>query len=76
MTKSYCDAYNAGFNKGYEKAKKEMRRQVLVTSDGKIYPLDAQPQWTPCDWCKYNPPSSMDGKPCTICPAVGRGEAE
>ena len=24
---------------------------------------------TPCDVCMYNPPSSMDGKPCCICPA-------
>lgn len=23
----------------------------------------------PCDVCKYNPPSSGDGKPCTMCPA-------
>ena len=25
---------------------------------------------TPCDMCKYNPPSSKDGKPCSICPAI------
>ena len=24
---------------------------------------------TPCDVCMYNPPSSMDGKPCCMCPA-------
>ena len=24
---------------------------------------------TPCDVCMYNPPSSMGGKPCCICPA-------
>ena len=24
---------------------------------------------TPCDVCMYNPPSSMDGKPCCLCPA-------
>ena len=23
----------------------------------------------PCDLCRYNPPSSCDGKPCTMCPA-------
>ncbi len=27
---------------------------------------------SPCDLCCYNPPSSSDGKPCTICPAVGK----
>lgn len=26
----------------------------------------------PCDLCMYNPPSSLDGKPCTYCPATGR----
>ena len=25
---------------------------------------------TPCDFCKYNPPSSTDGKPCCMCPAT------
>lgn len=24
---------------------------------------------TPCDLCVFNPPSSADGKPCTMCPA-------
>lgn len=24
----------------------------------------------PCDFCKYNPPSSTDGKPCCMCPAT------
>lgn len=24
---------------------------------------------SPCDVCMYNPPSSMGGKPCYICPA-------
>lgn len=23
----------------------------------------------PCALCMYNPPSSMDGKPCVMCPA-------
>lgn len=34
---------------------------------------------TPCDLCKYNPPSSCDGKPCSVCPASAvyrDGEAE
>lgn len=26
----------------------------------------------PCDVCIYNPPSSMGGKPCFMCPASGR----
>lgn len=27
---------------------------------------------SPCFLCKYSPPSSGDGKPCTVCPAEGR----
>lgn len=29
---------------------------------------------TPCDLCRYNPPSVMDGKPCVFCVAEGRAE--
>lgn len=25
-----------------------------------------------CDFCKYGPPSSGDGKPCVACPADGK----
>ncbi len=27
---------------------------------------------SPCDVCRYYPPSSFDGKPCTVCPAAAR----
>ena len=30
----------------------------------------------PCDLCKFNPPSSFDDKPCSVCPAQGKGDAE
>ena len=33
---------------------------------------------TPCDVCRFSPPSSGDGKPCCLCPADRRppeGEA-
>jgi len=29
-----------------------------------------------CELCAYNPPSSCDGKPCTMCPATPREAAE
>ena len=32
----------------------------------------AQQHSTPCDLCVYGPPTSMDGKPCSSCPAEGR----
>lgn len=31
---------------------------------------------TPCDACRYNPPPSTDGKPCSMCPAEGRQQDE
>lgn len=30
----------------------------------------------PCGQCRHNPPSSGDGKPCTMCPAEGCIHAE
>ncbi len=30
----------------------------------------------PCALCAYNHPSSGDGKPCAICPAVAKAERE
>ena len=30
----------------------------------------------PCTFCAYNPPSSGDGKPCTVCPAVAKKDNE
>lgn len=29
---------------------------------------------SPCDVCAYSPPSSGDGKPCSMCPAVKKEE--
>lgn len=27
---------------------------------------------SPCDFCAFGPPSSGDGKPCSICPAIAK----
>lgn len=32
-----------------------------------------QSDLTPCDVCRFNPPTSGDGKPCFICPAQMKG---
>lgn len=31
-----------------------------------------QSDLTPCDVCRFNPPSSGDGKPCCMCPAQAK----
>ena len=35
-----------------------------------------QSELSPCDVCLFNPPSSIGGKPCTVCPAQKKGGAE
>ena len=35
-----------------------------------ISALRQQPHRCPCDLCNFGPPSSMRGKPCTMCPAM------
>ena len=49
--------------------KEELKRVPSVETKAK----------TPCDLCRFNPPSSGDGKPCSMCPAlpnVGRMGSE
>ncbi len=45
--------------------------------DGKAEAIEAwnkrMPK-TPCDLCRFAPPSSGDGKPCSMCVAEGRTE--
>ena len=66
--------------------------ECKISTDGYRAPAEAIAAWNcrttltppkeatyPCDLCVYNPPSSLDGKPCTYCPATGRppeGEAK
>ena len=34
--------------------------------------IEALKMSSPCDLCRNNPPSSCDGKACSMCPAEGR----
>lgn len=48
---------------------KQFNKAIIMAIDA-LRELDAQERAkTPCDLCRYNPPSSRDGKPCTMCPA-------
>lgn len=50
---------------------------TLESLDMALSALRAQQEHTgPCDLCGYNPPSSFDGKPCTMCPAVPKQPPE
>lgn len=68
------------------KSKEQFEKSFPAWRDGKAELIEYAPTLTPpneatypCDLCVYNPPSSLDGKPCTYCPATGRlpeGEAK
>lgn len=63
----YSDAYKAGYEKGYAKARKELERQVLVTSDGKIHPIDVQSKrgkWINVNEGKWN---TYEVLKCSVC---------
>lgn len=48
----------------------EEQREVAEFTIAALREMDSQEKpKTPCDLCLYNPPSSGDGKPCTMCPA-------
>lgn len=67
----YSDAYKAGFNKGYEKAKKEMERQFFVTSDGEVHTITTTwiGSYSPytCKCCGFHVDSRTK-----YCPECGR----
>lgn len=52
----------------------EMIRQIGATGLDRLRELAQADREgiTPCTFCRFNPPSSGDGKPCTCCPATGR----
>lgn len=63
--------FESGFNDGLNQAMWEITHAPTLTQPN-------EPTY-PCDLCVNIPPSSLDGKPCTFCPATGRppeGEEE
>lgn len=66
--KIFCkifDNINGGHSKEYNAALNWAATQIRKAEEAK---------GNPCDFCMYAPPSSSDGKPCTMCPAVAKGE--
>ena len=41
-------------------------------SDDLMFSKHEETTFDICEFCRYNPPSSFGGKPCTVCPASGR----
>ncbi len=41
----------------------------IITNKQRMLKALEQKPTSPCDLCIFNPPSSADKKPCTICPA-------
>ena len=50
----------------------EMIRQIGATGLDRLRELAQADREgiSPCTFCRFNPPSSGDGKPCCMCPAV------
>lgn len=56
----------------------QKQASIMLNTIQKVFPQIVNDEPTieaePCTFCAYNPPSSGDGKPCTVCPAVAKGE--
>ena len=72
----YWEQFNSEIDKllyrtyGARKKVLEEQREVVEFTIAALREMDSQEKpKTPCDLCLYNPPSSGDGKPCTMCPA-------
>ena len=70
-----CENEDCGAMMGFE-AEVVSRIEAIAAWNRRAQP--ASEPLTPCDACRYNPPSSCDGKPCVMCPASGKpgGEQE
>lgn len=61
-----------------KKTFEDLRQSVFITVGETFakrlikYIKNGTPLESPCDLCRYNPPSSTDGKPCSMCPAERR----
>jgi hypothetical protein len=54
----------------YRSLVQEVCENVLSAQKKKLCQVPSA-QLIPCDVCRYYPPSSTDGKPCSVCPAEG-----
>ena len=55
----------------------EFGGESILWAEGIEFAIDAVKEAptieaTPCSFCRYNPPSSGDGKPCAMCPASAK----
>ena len=48
----------------------------MMDDDAVDMAIKALGHTSPCDLCRHNPPSSGDGKPCSMCPACSGGNEE
>lgn len=77
----YWEELRKTFSCQIEKEENHFGRMHLQTTidviDTTLSAIRAQKEYTsPCDLCRYNPPSSFDGKPCALCPAAPKEPTE
>lgn len=67
-------------NKGINKTSEEILQVAKEVNDDnkkivahcKHLKSELEKLKTPCDLCKFNPPTSSDGSPCSMCPAQAK----
>lgn len=72
--KELCPAgvYGRNYVYGSDREKWDAWDEIIDALDALPTITPPNEPLTPCDMCMFSPPSSSDGKPCCMCPAVSR----
>ena len=68
LMRKKCGPANVKYTAGWNDC--IMRGRAMVHSAATVPPQVEH--GSPCDLCRYSPPSSCDDKPCTMCPAEAK----
>lgn len=66
--RNFCGICTTAESKGLKSCKECEAYQAKNLAIQALH--EKQEQKSPCDLCAYNPPSSLDGKDCCMCPAT------
>ena len=75
----YWERFNAEIDELYDICSDVDRDIFIKQREAVEFTISAlraqQEKRSPCDLCIYDPPSSMGGKPCWMCPSAPKEEA-
>ena len=66
----FVDADKLHYKRIYVAQPDDSAKDAVVVFAKELDKAKERTRISPCDVCMFNPPSSIDGKPCTMCPAV------